>query len=103
MAIGLIGTVVPILPGTAIIFAAAGLHRIMLGPEKSIGWLSIIVLLALTLASFEIDFAGGWYGARRLGATRWGTIGAVAGAGVGLFFGLPGLTFGPGIGELAGG
>ena len=37
-AVGLIGTVLPIIPGTTIILAAAVLHRIMLGPEKSIGW-----------------------------------------------------------------
>lgn len=102
MAIGLIGTVLPILPGTAVIFAAAVIHRIMLGPEKSIGWMSIILLLALTLASFAIDFAGGWFGARRFGATRWGSLGAFVGAIVGLFFGLPGLLVGPVIGALAG-
>ena len=102
MAIGLIGTVLPIFPGTAVILAAAILHRIMLGPEKSIGWPSILVLLFLALASYAIDFAGGWFGARRFGATRWGMLGAVVGAIVGLFFGLPGLLVGPVLGALAG-
>ena len=74
----------------------------MLGAEKSIGWLSILLLFVLTLASFAIDFAGGWFGARRFGATRWGMLGAGAGAIVGLFFGLPGLLFGPVLGALAG-
>jgi uncharacterized protein YqgC (DUF456 family) len=102
MAIGLIGTVLPIFPGTAVILAAAILHRIVLGAEKSIGWPSILVLLLLTLASYAIDFAGGWFGARRFGATRWGMLGAVVGAVVGLFFGLPGLLLGPVLGALAG-
>jgi uncharacterized protein len=102
MAIGLIGTVLPIFPGTAVILAAAILHRIVLGAEKSIGWPSILVLLLLTLASYAIDFAGGWFGAWRFGATRWGMLGAVAGAVVGLFFGLPGLLLGPVLGALAG-
>jgi uncharacterized protein len=102
MAIGLIGTVVPVLPGTAVIFAAAILHRIAMGPEKSIGWLSICLLLVLTLASFAIDFVGGWFGARRFGATRWGMLGAGAGIFVGLFFGLPGLLLGPVLGALTG-
>ncbi len=102
MAIGLIGTVLPIFPGAAVIFAAAILHRIMLGAEKSIGWPTILVLLLLTLASYAIDFAGGWFGARRFGATRWGMFGAVVGAIVGLFFGLPGLLLGPVLGALAG-
>ena len=102
MAIGLIGTVLPIFPGTAVIFAAAVLHRIMLGPEKSIGWPTILVLLFLTLASYAIDFVGGWFGARRFGATRWGILGASVGTIVGLFFGLPGLLLGPVLGALAG-
>ena len=102
MAIGLIGTVLPIFPGTAVIFAAAIFHRIMLGAEKSIGWPTILVLLFLTLASYAIDFAGGWLGARRFGATRWGMFGAVAGAIAGLFFGLAGLLLGPVVGALAG-
>ena len=37
-AVGLIGTVLPVFPGTIIILAGALLHRMMLGPEKSIGW-----------------------------------------------------------------
>jgi len=102
MAIGLIGTVLPLLPGTTIILAAAILHRIMLGPSKSLGWASLVFLAFLTIASYAIDLAGGWFGARRFGATRWGALGATAGAVVGIFFGLPGLLFGPVVGALAG-
>lgn len=102
MAIGLIGSVLPIFPGTTIILGAAVLHRVMLGPAKSIGWWSIGVLVALTLASYALDFAGSWYGARRFGATRWGVAGAVVGAIVGLFFGLLGLLVGPIVGTFAG-
>ena len=36
-AVGLIGTIAPVLPGTTIILAATVIHRMMLGPEKSIG------------------------------------------------------------------
>ena len=41
-AVGLIGTVVPILPGTTIILSAAIIHHLMLGAEKSIGWKAIV-------------------------------------------------------------
>jgi uncharacterized protein len=102
MAIGLIGTVLPILPGTTIIFGAALLHRIMLGPAMGLGWASLIFLALLVLASYVIDFLGGWFGARRFGATRWGTLGAITGAIIGIFFGLPGLLIGPVIGALVG-
>lgn len=102
MAIGLIGTILPVIPGTAVILAAAILHRIMLGPEKSVGWMSITLLVLLTVVSYAIDFFGGWLGARRFGATRSGMAGALAGALVGIFFGLPGLLIGPIVGAIAG-
>jgi uncharacterized protein len=38
MAVSLLGTVLPVLPGTTIILAAAIIHQIMLGNEKSLGW-----------------------------------------------------------------
>src|SRR5712692_9344866 len=72
MAAGLIGTVLPIFPGTTIILAAAVIHRVMLGPAKSIGWRSIGVLVLLTLISYALDFVSGYYGAKYFGATKWG-------------------------------
>ena len=101
-AVGLIGTIVPVLPGTTIILAAAILHRIMLGSDKSIGWYTIIVLVLLTLASYALDILAGYFGAKYFGATKWGTFGAVLGALIGLFFGLIGLFIGPVIGAIAG-
>ena len=101
-AVGLIGTVVPVLPGTTIILAAAIIHRIMLGPDKSVGWYTIILLVLLTLASYAIDLLAGYFGAKFFGATKWGTFGAILGALVGLFFGLIGLFVGPVIGAIIG-
>lgn len=101
-AVGLIGTVLPVFPGSTIILAAAVIHRVMLGPEKSIGWWSISLLVAFTLVTYAIDFASGYFGAKHFGATRWGTFGAIIGALVGLFFGLIGLFVGPVIGAVAG-
>ena len=101
-AVGLIGTVAPVLPGTTIILVAAVIHRIMLGPEKSIGWVTIIVLVLLTLATYAIDILGGYFVAKYFGATKWGTFGAILGALVGLFFGILGLFVGPVIGAIAG-
>jgi uncharacterized protein YqgC (DUF456 family) len=101
-AVGLIGTVAPVLPGTTIILAAAIIHRLMLGPDKSIGWHTIIVLMLLTFASYALDVLAGYFGAKYFGATKWGTFGAILGALVGLFFGLIGLFVGPVIGALIG-
>ena len=101
-AVGLIGTVVPILPGTTIILAGAVIHRMMLGPEKSVGWPTIGVLVLLTLASYALDFLSSYFGAKYFGATKWGTLGAIVGALIGLFFGIIGLFVGPVIGAIVG-
>jgi uncharacterized protein YqgC (DUF456 family) len=74
----------------------------MLGPEKSVGWRAIAILVLLTLASYALDFVGGYFGAKYFGATRWGTFGAIMGALVGLFFGIIGLFVGPVVGAIVG-
>lgn len=102
MAVGLIGTVLPIVPGTTIILAAAVIHRIMLGAEKSVSWWSIAVLVLFTLLSYALDLASGYFGARRFGATKWGMVGAIFGGIIGLFFAFPGLLIGPVIGAIGG-
>jgi uncharacterized protein len=101
-AVGLIGTVLPVIPGTTIILAAAIIHRMMLGAEKSIGWRSIAILLLLTLATYALDFLSGYLGAKYFGATKWGMFGAVIGALVGIVFGIIGLFIGPVIGAIIG-
>ena len=101
-AIGLIGTVLPFLPGTTIILAAAVIHRLMVGPEKSIGWRVLGILVILAMVTYALDFLSGYFGAKYFGASKGGMFGATIGALVGIFFGLPGLFIGPVIGALAG-
>src|SRR5204862_980595 len=101
-AVGLIGTVLPVFPGTTFIPAGTIIHRIMLGPEKSIGWRSIAVLSLLTLATYALDFLSGYFGAKYFGATKWGMVGALLGAAIGIFFGIIGLFVGPVIGAIFG-
>ena len=60
------------------------------------------MLVLLTLISYALDFAGGYWGARRFGASRWGMLGASVGAIIGIFFGIVGLFVGPVIGAIAG-
>jgi uncharacterized protein len=101
-AVGLIGTVLPVFPGTIIILAGAIIHHVMLGPEKSIGWRIIAVLVLLTLATYALDFLSGYFGAKYFGATRWGMFGAIIGALIGIFFGIVGLFVGPVVGAILG-
>ena len=102
MAVGLIGTLLPVVPGAIVILAAAVLHQIMLGTEKSLGWWNIGALALLTLLSYGLEFGAGYFGAKRFGATKWGAFGAMVGAITGLFWPLPGLIVGPIVGAIAG-
>src|SRR5438105_9495387 len=102
MALGLIGTVIPIVPGTTIILAAAVVHRVALGADRSLGMSALIAMLVLTLVTYAIDAAAGYLGAKRFGATKWGLIGGAAGALLGLFVRSFGLFLGPVIGGIAG-
>ena len=102
MAIGLIGTVVPVLPGTTIILGAAVIHRVALGAGRSLGITALVGLLALTLVSYALDAGAGYLGAKRFGASKWGVAGGIIGGIIGLFFALPGIFLGPILGAIAG-
>lgn len=101
--VGLIGTVLPLLPGSTLILAGAVVHKLAFpdGPH-TLSWWVIVGMFILMLFSYAIDFVSGAVGAKYFGATRWGAVGGFIGAIVGLFFGLPGIFIGPLVGVLAG-
>ena len=102
IAVGLVGTVLPVIPGTTIILAAAVVHRVMVGPEKGMSWWALAVLVALTLVSYALEFASSYFGAKYFGATRWGVAGAVIGGILGLFTGFVTLLVLPIVGAIVG-
>lgn len=102
MAVGLVGTLIPYVPGTAIIFAAAVLHCLVMGEEQSVSYGLLGILLLLLIIAQVLDLVSSAIGAKFFGATRWGAIGCIIGAIVGLFFGLPGILLGPILGALIG-
>jgi uncharacterized protein YqgC (DUF456 family) len=98
--VGLVGSVVPMLPGTVLVFAGALLHAVAHGFDPIGPW-RLAVLGLLTLLAYGLDYAAGALGVRRFGGSGWAAAGAVLGAIVGIFFGLPGLVLGPLLGALA--
>lgn len=93
--LGILGTLLPVLPGTVIAFIGITLHKLLLG-DASVSWGFVAFALLVTLLSLWIDVWCTWWGARKFGATWLGAVGAVIGAVVGLlFFSLPGLILGP--------
>jgi len=106
MLAGLIAGLVPGFPGTLVVLGAVIIHRLCFSPA-SVSNTVLIILILLTLGALVFDFAAGWYGANKFGATWRGAAGAVLGGIIGLFFSLPGIIIGPFVGatllELSGG
>jgi uncharacterized protein YqgC (DUF456 family) len=106
MSVGIVGSILPGLPSTPIVFLTAMAHKLYFG-EAGAAWWVIILLALLMVASLAVDYAASVLGAKKLGATWRGAVGAILGGLIGLFFSLPGILLGPFIGavvfELAGG
>lgn len=98
---GLAGAILPALPGIPMIFGGIWLAAAV-DDYRHLGvwWLVGIALLAT--AGVVIDFVAGAFGAKRVGASRRALWGAALGTVAGMFFGIPGLLFGPFLGALAG-
>jgi uncharacterized protein YqgC (DUF456 family) len=89
MLVGLVGSVLPGLPGVPLIFISALVYAIVTDFEV-VGGLTIALLGVFAAIALVLDFAATAYGARRFGASNWGTaggaIGGIAGALVGALF-----------------
>jgi uncharacterized protein YqgC (DUF456 family) len=101
MAVGLVGAVVPLLPGTPLIFLGAVIHAVATD-YTPIGAGRLAILAALALAGWAIEHLAGALGARRAGGSRAAVVGAVLGALAGLAFAPLGLLIGPIVGAIAG-
>ena len=99
MLLGIVGVVVPLLPGTTLILIAAILHKLILPPQLS--WTVVGFIAFFWLLSIVADFGGVILGTRWFGGSRWGMGGASAGALVGVFFSLPALILGTVFGAMA--
>lgn len=99
--VGIVGTVLPALPGLPLVFAGMVLAAWASDFEK-VGWVTLVVLGLLTALSLGIDFLATAMGAKRVGASKLALIGSVIGTFAGLAFGLIGVFVGPFVGALVG-
>lgn len=98
---GLIGTLLPILPGAPMVFF--GLWLIALADDyRHIGWKTLTLLGAIVVLTVVVDFVASAIGAKKAGASRQAITGALLGSIIGMFFGIPGLLLGPFVGAVIG-
>ena len=86
MGAGILGAFIPAFPGIGLIVIAIAFWCAIAGFTKS-----VIIALSIALAIFAIttviDYLAGYMGAKQVGASKWGQMGAV----IGMIFGLLGL------------
>jgi hypothetical protein len=101
IAVGLAGTVLPALPGTALVLAGIVLGA-WIDDFTRVGGLMLAVIAGLAVAAWALDYVAALLGARRAGASRLAVAGAAVGTVVGLFMGLVGVLFMPLVGAAVG-
>ena len=99
--IGLVGTVLPVIPGALLVFAGLALAA-WAQDFSRVGWVGLTIIGVLALLSFVADFVASLLGAKRVGASPMALVGAAIGAVAGLFLGIPGLILGPFLGAVLG-
>ena len=99
--VGLVGVVLPALPGTILIVVGLSLAAWADGFTRVSVWTMILIGI-IGAASYAVDFVAAALGAKRMGASPRAVVGAGLGTLLGLFFGLPGLIFGPLVGAVLG-
>jgi uncharacterized protein YqgC (DUF456 family) len=98
---GLIGVVMPGLPGAALVWAGLAVGAWADGFSR-VSVFTVFVLGALAASTYAIDFLAAAAGVKHAGASRRAMIGAALGTLLGLVFGLPGVILGPFVGAVAG-
>ena len=82
---GVIGAMVPALPGITLVIGAMVLWGLVVG-FGGLKW-ALAVAIAAFLLSLAVDYLAGILGAQRVGGSTWGQVGAF----IGMFLGLLGL------------
>jgi len=100
MIIGIIGCLVPVLPGPPLSFL--GLIFLHLSRFGQFTTPMIIVLGSITVIVTVIDYIVPIWGTRRFGGSKYGTRGATVGLIIGFFLGPLGIILGPLIGAFVG-
>lgn len=98
---GVAGTVLPALPGAALVFAGILLGA-WIDDFQRVSLTVVMVSGLLMLVAWGADYVSAMLGAKRAGASRQAIIGAAIGTVAGIFTGFIGLLFMPLVGAAIG-
>lgn len=99
--LGLAGTVLPVLPGTLLVWAGIVLGA-WIDDFAHVSITTVVVISVLALLAWGLDYAAGLLGAHRAGASKLALLGAAVGTVLGLLMGLVGVLFMPLVGAAVG-
>ncbi len=100
MIVGLVGCVVPVLPGVPI--AYAGLWILHATDKVQFGWGFLLIWGIVTVVVQVIDTVVPVWGTKMMGGSKAGVWGSTIGLVIGLFYGIWGIILGPFIGAVIG-
>ena len=93
MVVGVIGAVVPVIPGPSLILGSILVWIVVQG-VGNVSWTPLIAIFVILILSAGVQVLAGYWGAKQAGASKWGQTGALVGLGLGFFGLLPALPFG---------
>ena len=99
--LGLAGTVLPLLPGTLLVWGGIVLGA-WIDDFTRVGTTTVVVVSVLAVLAWGLDYVAGLMGAQKAGASKQALLGAAVGTVVGLFMGLVGVLFMPLVGAAVG-
>ena len=99
--LGLAGTVLPVLPGTVLVWGGILLGA-WIDDFTRVSVTTVVVISVLAVLAWGLDYAAGLLGAQKAGASKLALMGAAVGTVAGLFMGLVGVLFMPLVGAAVG-
>lgn len=98
--IGLIGCIVPMIPGPPVSYVGILLihitDRVQFTPLELLIWLAVVIVVQV------LDYVIPAMGSRYFGGSKWGAVGCIIGTIIGLFFMPIGIIAGPFLGAFLG-
>lgn len=97
---GIVGSIVPFLPGPPLAFAGLLLQQLRSDPPFTVDFL--LIWAGITIVVSILDYVIPLYGTKKLGGSKYGMWGCTIGLFAGIFFPPWGIVAGPFIGAFVG-